>query len=127
MMQKLTGKIFTGIGDFSKKMSNIPGLMQAYEKKLGIKLFPGTLNIKIELPFSFPQERIKLEKEEYNGQVSVNILPCKINGLKAFILRTDKNEAEKGLYPKTVLEIASKIKLRDKLRLEDGDEVTIEI
>ncbi|MFA6296004.1 MAG: DUF120 domain-containing protein [Patescibacteria group bacterium] len=108
-------------------MSGIPGLMQAYEKKLGIKLYPGTLNVKIEKPFSFPKKRMRLEKEEYKGKVSINILPCKINGVKAFILRTDKNEEEKGIYPKTVLEIASGFRLRDKLNIKDGDEVIIEI
>ena len=69
----------------------------------------------------------RLEAEEYGGTVSVNIVPCKINGKKAFILRTDKNEAGIGRHPKTIIEIASDVMLRDKFNLEDGDEVTIEV
>ncbi|MES9684022.1 hypothetical protein ABWK22_14065 [Gottfriedia acidiceleris] len=43
-----------------------------------------------------------MEKEEYSGTVSVSILPCKI-------------------------EIATDVKLRDKLNLKDGDLVEVVI
>ncbi len=125
--KRLSGKVVTGIGDFSFRMETIPGLLDAYERKTGMRFYPGTLNIQLKELFSFPEKRIRLEKEDYGGTVSVNILPCKINGKKAFILRTDKNEEGKGHHSKTIVEIASDVKLRDYLKINDGDEVEIDL
>ncbi len=124
---KLKGIVAKGIGDFSVKMETIPGLLEAYEKKLGIKLFPGTLNIQLEEEYSFPKDRMRLEKEEYGGRVSVNILPCKIFNRKAYILRTDKNELGEGNHPKNIIELACDVKLRDTYNLNDGDKVEIQV
>ncbi|MEK6847138.1 MAG: DUF120 domain-containing protein [Nanoarchaeota archaeon] len=126
-MVRLKGIVITGIGDFSYRMENVPGLLEAYEKITGMRFFPGTLNVKLKKEFSFPKKIMRLEKEKYGFQVSVNILQCKINGKKAFILRTDANERGVGNHPNTIIEIASNIKLRDKFNLKDGDEVIIEI
>jgi riboflavin kinase, archaea type len=127
-MVTLNGGVKIGIGDFSKRMEQIPGLLEAYFKKTGMHFIPGTLNVELEKEYSLPKDKIiRLEAEEYNGTVSVNIVPCKINGKEAFILRTDKNEAGTGHHPRTIIEIASDVMLRDKFNLKDGDEVTIEV
>ncbi len=120
----LTGKLISGIGDFSFWIDK---LQDYYFKKTGMKLYPGTLNVQLEKPYSLPKRVIRLEKEEYGGTVSVNMVPCRIFGIKAFILRTDKNEAGLGRYPKTIIEVASDIKLRDKYNLKDGDLVEVEV
>lgn len=127
-MVTLRGKVKIGIGDFSKRMEQIPGLLNAYYKKTSMHFIPGTLNIQLEEEYSLPKNKIiRLEAKEYGGTVSVNIVPCKINGKEAFILRTDKNEAGIGRHPKTIIEIASDVMLRDKFNLKDGDEVIVEI
>jgi len=127
-MVVLHGKVKTGIGDFSKRMKQIPGLLDAYFKKTGMHFVPGTLNVQLEEPYTLPKDKItRLEGSEYGGTVSVNIVPCKFNGKKAFILRTDKNEAEKGDHPKTIIEIACNVMLREKFALKDGDEVIITV
>ena len=69
---------------------------------------------------------IRLEGEEYGGSVSVNIVPCSILGKRAFILRTDANEDGRGHHPRTIIEVATDVKLRDHFHLEDGDIVEIE-
>ena len=120
----LTGKLISGIGDFSFWIDK---LQDYYFEKTGMKLYPGTLNVQLEKPYSLPKRVIRLEKEEYGGTVSVNMVPCRICGIKAFILRTDKNEAGLGRYPKTIIEVASDIKLRDKYNLKDGDLVEVEV
>lgn len=43
------------------------------------------------------------------------------------LLRTDANEQGRGHHPKTIIEIATDVKLRDAFHLRDGDEVTIEV
>lgn len=124
----LKGKVVNGIGDLSVKMRDVPGLLDAYEKKTGMRFFPGSLNIRLEEPYSAPKDCLRLEKEEYGGKVSVNIIPSKIFGRKAFLVRTDKAEA--GLiasHPKTIVEVICDVKLRDFYSLKDGDSVTVEL
>lgn len=104
----------------------IEKLAEHYERKTGMKLFPGTLNLRLEAPYSLPRQVMRLEAEEYGGTVSVNIVPCSISGKKGFILRTDANEEERGHHPKTILEVATDVKLRDYFHLCDGDTVEIE-
>jgi len=59
--------------------------------------------------------------------VSVSIVPCRICGRQAFILRADRNEKGTGRYPRSVVEIGSDVKLRVKYNLMDNYEVSIEV
>ena len=120
---KLFGKVASGMGNFAYWIEK---LAEHYERKTGVKLFPGTLNVRLEAPYSLPRCVTRLEGEEYGGTVSVNIVPCSILGKKAFILRTDANEDGRGHHPKTIVEIAADVKLRDYFHLSDGDSVEIE-
>jgi riboflavin kinase, archaea type len=92
-MTTIKGRVRTGTGDFSRWMER---LQNFYFAKTGVKFFPGTLNIELDSPYSLPKRRLRLEKEEYGGTVSVNIVPCSINGRNAFILRTDANDDGAG-------------------------------
>ena len=67
-----------------------------------------------------------MRKEEYGGEVSVKIMPCRIFGRKAFILRPYRDNVEDNC-DKRVLEIATDIKLRDAYHPKDGDLVQIEV
>ncbi len=76
---------------------------------------------------------IRLEASEYGGTVSVNMVRCVIrvarnqDARRAFLLRTDANEEGRGHHPKTIVEIACDVRLRDFLDLRDGDAVEIEV
>lgn len=104
----------------------IEKLHEHYTRKTGMKLFPGTLNVQLDEPYSLPNNVIRLEGWEYEGTVSVNIVPCSIQGRPGFILRTDANEQGRGHHPRTIVEVATDVKLRDYFNLNDGDVVTIE-
>lgn len=123
-MQILKGAVVSGFGNFSYWIEKF---QTYYLQKTGMKFFPGTLNIQLDKPYHLPENIIRLEKEEYGGSVSVNIVPCKIFGRNAFILRTDKNNTDSGDHPKTIIEIACDVKLRDKYNLKDGDFVEVEV
>lgn len=123
-MERLTGRVRSGIGDFAQW---IEMLADHYEQKTGLRLFPGTLNLELDAPYALPPDCVRLEAHEYGGRVSVNIVPCAVFGRRAVILRTDKNESGTGRHPKTILEIATDVKLRDAYGLRDGDTVTVEI
>jgi hypothetical protein len=44
----------------------------------------------------------------------------------AFLLRTDQNESGMGHHPRTIIEIATDVRLRDHYQLNDGDWVEVE-
>ena len=123
-MPILKGVVVSGMGTFSFWLEKLESY---YTQKTGMRLFPGTLNLHLDQPYSLPADVIRLEKEEYGGTVSVSMVPCRIFDRAAFLLRTDANEAGRGHHPKNVIEIATDIKLRDLYHLRDGDEVEVRL
>lgn len=105
----------------------IEKLHDHYRRNTGLDLFPGTLNLQLDHPWSVPAGALRLEAHEYGGTVSVNLVPCTVFGRRAFILRTDANEEGRGHHPKSLIEIATDVKLRDAFHLSDGDIVEVEI
>ena len=45
MILHTTGKVKTGVGDFSKSMESVSGLSDLYHQKTEMRCYPGTLNI----------------------------------------------------------------------------------
>lgn len=123
-MSLYVGKVVSGMGNFSFWIDK---LHDHYWRKTGMHLYPGTLNVELEQPYSLPKNVLRLEGHEYGGTVLVSMVPCTIEGRKAFLLRTDLNEQGRGHHPKTIIEIATDVRLRDALGLQDGDTVEIEI
>ena len=123
-MPILRGVVVSGMGNFSFWLEKLESY---YTQKTGMQLFPGTLNLRLDQPYSLPADVIRLEKEEYGGTVSVRMVRYRIFDRPAFLLRTDANEAGRGHHPKNVIEIATDIKLRDLYHLRDGDEVEVHL
>lgn len=123
-MAILRGVVVSGMGNFSYWIEK---LRHHYEAKTGMHLFPGTLNVQLDQPYTLPGDVIRLEGAEYGGTVSINIVPCRINGLPAFLLRTDANEQGRGHHPRTIIEIATDVKLRDHFHLTDGSLIEIDL
>lgn len=92
-----------------------------------MRLYPGTLNIELPAPYFVPSNVIRLEANEYGGNVSVNIVPCQIFERRAFLLRTDQNEQGTGQHSRNIIEIATDVRLRDVYQLKDGDWVEVEL
>lgn len=123
-MPILRGRLVSGLGDFGYWIDR---LGDHYERKTGMRLYPGTLNVELEAAYSLPLHPMRLEAHEYGGRVSVNIVPCRIFGRPAFLLRTDQNENGTGHLPRNLIEIATDIRLRDAYSLKDGDSVEVEL
>jgi riboflavin kinase len=121
----LRGQIRTGVGNFAYWLHK---LEPYYTRTTGIRLFPGTLNVHLTSgSYPTPANALRLEKEEYDGRVSVSIVPCKIFGRNAFILRPDTDTGKYGDPPERILEIATDVNLRDTYNLKDGDVVDVEV
>lgn len=96
-----------------------------YEVKTGVRLYPGSLNVVLDRPWHTSEGQVRLEPPEYG--VGLSIVPCRIESVAGFILRTDKNDCGEGDHPPNVVEIAAAVHLRDALGLHDGDEVEITV
>jgi riboflavin kinase len=116
----LRGRVTDGLGDHAHWMTVHADL---YEAKTGVRLYPGSLNVELDHPWHVGSQRIRLEPPVYG--VALSIVPCTINRLDAFILRTDKNDRGEGGHPPNILEVAAAVRLRDALGLQNGDEVEI--
>src|SRR6266849_7955998 len=123
-MAVLSGIVVSGQGNFGQWIEK---LKKHYNRKTGMRLFPGTLNILLDYPYALPPDVIRLEKEEYGGTVSVSLVPCRIFDRRAFLVRTDPNEAGREHHPKTIIEIATDVKLREHYNLKDGDWVVVAV
>ena len=123
-MVVLTGRVVTGVGNFSYWIER---LHDHYLRKTGMSLFPGTLNVQLEEEYSVPPDSPSLEGEEYGGPVNVDLVPCRIFDERAVILRPYAAEHGEDPNDRNVVEVACEVKLRDKYNLRDGDVVSVEV
>lgn len=127
----LRGRVVSGKGEGSFFVS-LPYYREAFMKYLGFEVFPGTLNVvlydrqsienrvllDISKGIEIPEHR---EPERILG--SVKAFPATVNGVSpaAVVLPS------RTVHPKSVIEIISPYKLREKIGLKDGDEVEVEV
>jgi CTP-dependent riboflavin kinase len=117
----LHGRVTSGKGDLAQWMRLHA---RSYSAATGLALYPGSLNVVLAEPYDLPRERIRLSAEEVG--VDVNLVECSTLGRRAFIFRTDADDA-KGPRQRVLIEILSDVRLRDAYGLSDGDLVEIAI
>ena len=120
---ELNGKVKTGLGNANVWVNKINDI---FEKKYGLKLFSGTLNIELDKPYILESNNIILP-EEYGGEYKVFVKECTLYNIKAYILRPEINNKENGDHPLNIIEIVSNINFREKYNLKNGDNVVIKI
>ena len=130
MSELLAGKVQTGFGAASHwlKLFNV-----AYSEKLGMSVFPGSLNIALDHVFNwfnarYEAQRIWFGRKEYGGERDILLLPCELVSLdhrKAF-LWTPTTAARDRRDP-WVVEIVADVNLREQFDLQDGDVVEIRV
>ena len=120
----LKGKVKSGLGEASFWMKKAE---EAFYKKIGVKLFHGTLNVELDKDYKLEGDLKILHKEEYGGMQEVYIQECEVLGHKSYILRTDKNMSENRDHPLNLIEIVSDINFREKYNLKDGEEIEVQI
>lgn len=124
---KTVGRIADGLGNASRNFKK-GSVMRSIAKLLKVpRIEPGTLNVEIGKDFSELDDGeydLCLKAVEYNGREWVKIKRCKVNGLQCVIVRPyDHFHVEKF---KRRIEFMAPMNLRNKLNLQDCDEVSVE-
>ena len=117
----LNGAVTSGLGVAKMWVSKIEDI---FEKKTKIKLFHGTLNIKLEEDYTINPDWV-IKPSEYGGTQNVLIKKCKLLNTEAYIVRAEKNQIGQGDYDLKTIEIISDINFRKTYNLKDGKRVTI--
>ncbi len=117
----MRGRVVGGLGEGQYYISR-EGYRNQFFQKLGFVPFPGTLNIKLDQPFNPGPHQVRIEgfREEERTFGGCKCYRIKINGLEGAIIRADRSS-----YPADLVEVISPRRLRDALKLEDGDAVEL--
>lgn len=117
----LIGNVTKGMGT-AKNFINM--MQKSFYEKTNIKLYPGTLNVKLNKVYVLKPDYI-VKPEEYGGTFNVQIQKCKVLNENAYIVRSEKNIDKNGDYGQDIIEIVSDINFRKKYNLKDGDRINI--
>jgi CTP-dependent riboflavin kinase len=105
----------------------------AYSRKLGMPVFPGSLNLRLGRPFDWLAPRyqphiIPFGQEEYGGERDILLLPCALVtcGRRRAFLWTPIHPTL-GVGEADVVEVVADVNLRDAYRLTDGSVVEVEL
>ena len=118
---ELKGKVASGLGTAKIWVSKIEDI---FKQKTGMKVYHGTLNIKLEEDYIIEPDWI-IKPEEFGGTQNVLVKKCKINGHEAYIVRAEKNQTGQGDHDLKIIEIISNINLRQTYNLHDQDNIII--
>lgn len=117
----LNGKIVSGLGVAKMWVGKIENV---FEEKTGLKVFHGTLNIRLKKDYIVEPDFI-IKPKEYGGTQNVLVKKCKILNNEAYIVRAEKNQRGQGDHNLNIVEIISDINFREKYNLKDDMKVTI--
>jgi riboflavin kinase len=126
----LKGELFSGLGEGAYYIHQ-PGYRKQFIKKLGYDPYPGTLNIRLDKQFQ--RERTLLETAPFilvdgftDGERSygpVKCYPVSVDDVTHASIIT----ALRSHYGKEILEIIAPVNLREKLKLSDGNTITVRV
>ncbi len=125
---KLAGRIISGVGEGSYYMRQ-RGYREQFKRELGFGAYPGTLDIKLdeaslelrEVLMQLPGRKVEGFKTSERTFGPVKFFPAKLKDKKVALILPLR-----GHYADVVELIAPK-KLRESLKLEDGDAVQVEV
>jgi len=125
------GNVFSGLGEGAYYIS-LPGYKKQFISKLHFEPFPGTLNLRLINPIY----RTMKSKLSHSSCVNIDGFIDKkrtYGSAKCFpaLINNKENGSvlviERTHYDNSVLELISKVNLRKKLKLKDGDSVKVSI
>jgi riboflavin kinase len=126
----VTGEIVSGMGE-GKYYMELDGYKKQFKKKLGFTPYPGTLNLKLKSEVDIRGRQILqdtqgIEIEGFkSGERTFGAVKCfmaKIDGVKGAVIIPMRTH-----HGFNTLEIIAPEKIRDKIGLNEGDEVTVKV
>ncbi|MDR2944422.1 MAG: DUF120 domain-containing protein [Methanosarcinales archaeon] len=125
----LDGTIVSGLGEGQYYIS-IDGYMAQFKEKLGFTPFPGTLNVRIKehcfdlrkKMAEFPYIKIDGFSDGQRTFGASDCYPAIILGIRCFIIVPERTH-----YQIDLLEIIAPVKMREVLKLKDGDEIKVTV
>lgn len=126
----VVGRVQAGKGDASRWLGRFNA---AYSRKLGMPVFPGSLNLALDHPFDWFAPALQpairwFGREEYGGERDILLLPCRLRtpaDVPGF-LWTPTTAARDRPDP-WVVEVVAAVGLRATYGLRDGDAVVLEL
>ena len=122
---KLTGKIFSGAGD-GEKFVSLPWVKRQIEEQLCFAPYPGTLNLILSEESTKSRKLLETvsSKEIYpvEGYSSGMLYKAQLGKLECAIVIPEIDN-----YPEDYLEIVAAENLREKLKLRDGNSITVTV
>ena len=130
MHELLIGRVQAGKNDASRWLSKFN---TAYSLKVGMTVFPGSLNLILDHPFEWFAPRYRehivwFGREEYGGERDILLLPCELSSLDAraaFLWTTTAAACHRPDL--CVIEIITDVGLRKTYGLADGDILSLKI
>jgi len=119
------GKVFSGKSE-AARFTELPWVKKQITEKLGFTPYSGTLNVKLT------EDCVKLRSLLKRAR-GIEITPatsfCRGRCFKACLMDVECAIVipEIADYPSDVIEVIAPVNLREKLQLEDGDAIEIEI
>ena len=130
MQLAVSGRVFSGLGE-GKYYVGHPEYQKRFEQCLGYVPYPGTLNVRLGdgsqiqgLKRLRSMRGVELQSFTLNGETfcSVKCFDGELRGERVSLLLIEATH-----YNETVAELISPTYLRDRLGLEDGDDVSFTI
>ena len=125
MKKELEGRVFAGQGE-GRRYVDLSWVKQQIKEKAGFNPYPGTFNLRLDEENS--KRRVLLEK---NAELRLCYSEGYCTGL---LFKASVDSVEGGVvipqvedYPENVLEVVASVNLKRKLRLRDGDLVTVTV
>ena len=126
--KKLTGVVFTDLGQASSFMA-LEWVQQSLREGLGFSPYPATLNLQLE-----SENEMALWQEVKSQMAGIEIVSPDPSFCQARCFLVEIEGRVKGAvllpgvegYPVDKIEVIAPVRLKDALRLRDGEKVTLE-
>ncbi|TAK00979.1 DUF120 domain-containing protein [bacterium] len=126
--KKLTGVVFTDLGQAASFMA-LEWVQQSLREGLGFSPYPATLNLRLE-----SENEMAVWREVKRELSGLSITPPNPSFCQARCFLVEIEGKVKGAvllpgvegYPVDKIEVIAPVRLKDALRLRDGEKVTLE-
>lgn len=121
-IQRYEGSVFSGLG---RAQTRVADNVFLYERKVGVRFFPGTLNLRLTTDFTIPPTGVHIDASEITTsgrRTGITLVPAKIAGQVVFLMCPDL-----AAYEPNVVEVLAAFNIRERFNLKDGDKVLLEV